>query len=84
MPIQDNVVLVREGGENDGEELGAFFTSTSPRHPVLPHRLVLDIGEVVEPTISFEIITQVLDVQGSDIQNEVIAHKHLDEELASL
>ena len=84
MPIQDNVVLVREGGEDDGEELGAIFTSTSPRHPVTPHGLVFDIGEVVEPTISIEIVTHVLEVRGPDIQNGLITYKHLDEELASL
>ena len=84
MPIQNNVVIVREGGENDGEELGAFFTSTSPRHSIAPHGLVIDIGEVVEPTISLEIVTHVLEVSGSDIQNGLIANEHLDEELASL
>ena len=84
MPIQDNVIIVRKGGENDGEELGAFFTSTSPRHSVAPHGLVLDIGEAVEPTSSFEIVTHVLEVSGLDIQNGLTTYKHLDEELASL
>jgi hypothetical protein len=84
LPIQYNVVLVREGGEKDREEFGALFTSTSPRHPVVPHGLVLDIGEAVEPTISFEIVTHVLEVRGPDIKNRPITHKHLDEELASL
>ena len=84
MPIQDNVVLVREGGENDGEELGALFTSTSPRHSVVPHGLALHIGEVVEPTISLEIVAHVLEVGGPDIQNGLVTHKQLDEELANL
>ena len=81
MLIQDNVVIIREGKENDGEKLVALFTSTSPRHPVFPHWLVLYIGETVELTISFEIVTH---VRGPDIQNGLIMHKHLDEEFASL
>jgi hypothetical protein len=72
------------GGENDGEKFKALFTSTSPRHPVVPHELVLHIDEVVEPTISLEILTHVLEVRSPDIENELITHKHLDEELASL
>jgi hypothetical protein len=70
--------------ENDGEELGMFFTSTSPRHPIVLHRLVLHINEAIEPTISFEIVTHFLEVQGPDIQNKFVAHKYLVEELASL
>ena len=84
MPIHDNVVLVREDKENDGEELGVFFTSTSTGHPVFPHPLIFRINEVVEPTISLEIVTHVIEVQGADIQNILITHEHLDEELASL
>ena len=84
LPIQYNVILVREGGEKDGEEFGPFFTSTSPRHPVVPHGLVFNIGEAIEPTILFEIVTHVPEVRGPDIQNGPITHKHLDEELASL
>ena len=64
MPIQDNVVLVREGGEKDGKKLGVFFTSTSPRHSVVPHEFVLHIGENVEPTISLEIVAHVLEIDG--------------------
>ena len=84
LPIQDNVVLVREGGERFGENFGTLFTSTSPRDPVVPHGLVLDIGESVEPTISLEIVTHVFKVRGPDIQNGLITYKHLDEELVSL
>ena len=84
LPIHDNVVFVREGRKNDGEELGTLFTSTSPKHPIFPHQLVLCIGEAVEPTISIEIVTHVFEVQGLDIQNRFITHEHLDEELASL
>ena len=84
MPIQDIVVIVRKDGENDEEKLEALFTSTSLRHPVAPHRLVINIGEVVEPTISLDIATRVLKVWGPDIQNGLIIYKHLDEELASL
>ena len=84
MPIHDNAIIVCEGGKNDGEELGPFFTSSSPGHPVFPRRLVLCIGEAIEPTISLEIVTQVLKVWGQDIQIWLITHKYLDEELASL
>ena len=84
MPIQDNVNLVREGGENDGKELGTFFMCTSPRHSVVPHGLVLHIGETVELTISLKIVAHVLEVGGPDIQNKHVTDKHLDEELASL
>ena len=66
------------------KELGAFFTSTSPRHSVVPHGLVLHIGEVVEPTISLEIVAHYLKVGGRDIQNGRVTDKYLDEELASL
>ena len=58
------------------EELRAVFTSTSPRYPVFPHRLVLYIGEVVEPTISLEIVTHVLEVRGPEIQNKFITYEH--------
>ena len=84
MPIQYNIVLICEGAKNDGEEFGPFFMSTSPRHHVVPHELVLHIGEAVEPTISFEIVAHVLEVRGPDIQNGAVTHKHFDEELASL
>jgi hypothetical protein len=62
LPIQYNVVLIREAGEKDGEKLGAFVTTTSLRHPVVSHGLVSQIGEIVEPTISLEIVTHVLEV----------------------
>ena len=84
LPIHYNVVIVRKGRENDGEELGAFFTSTSPGHPVFPHRLVFCINKAIEPTISLKIVTHVFKVRGADIQNILITHEHLDEELASL
>ena len=84
MPIQDNVVLVREGGEKHGEKIGAFFTSTSPRHPVAPHGLVFDIGEALEPPISLKIVTHVFEVRGLDIQNTLITDEHLDKELANM
>ena len=84
MPIQNNVVLVHEGGKNDGEDLGALFTSPYSKHLVFPHRLVLPIGEAVEPTISLEIVNHVLKARGMDIQNGLIMYEHLDEELASL
>ena len=35
LPIQGNVVLVREGGQKVEKKFGVFFTSTSPRHPVI-------------------------------------------------
>ena len=66
------------------KKLRAFFKSTSPRHPVFPHGLVLHIREAAEPTISLDIVTHVLEVQGPDIQNGLITHKHLDEEFTSL
>lgn len=59
LPIYENFVLVCEGRGKVRKELGALFTSTSPRHPVIPHQLVLCIIEVVEPTISLEIVTHV-------------------------
>ena len=83
LPIQYNVVLVCEGGENDREEFGALFTRASPRHPVVPHGLVFQIGEAIQPTISFEIVAHVHEVRRPDIQNGPVTHKHLDEELAS-
>ena len=61
LPTHDNVVLVHEG-EKNGEELGALFMSTSPRHSVFPQRLVLRIGEAIEPTIYLEIVTHVFEV----------------------
>ena len=45
---------------------------------------VLRIGEAIEPTISLEIVTTVFKVWGPDIENIIIMHEHLDEELASL
>jgi hypothetical protein len=84
LPIKYNVVLVREGGKKNGEELGTFFTSSSPRHLVIPYRLVLHIREAIEPIISFEIITHILEVRSPDIQNRYVAHKYFDKELASL
>jgi hypothetical protein len=92
LPIQKNIVFVREDGENDGEKLGAFFTSTSAshsvtpssRHPVIPHELVFHIGEAVEPTISLDIVFHVFKFRGPDIQNGFITHKHFDEEIAIL
>ena len=67
LPIHDNVVIVCDGKKNDGKKLGVFFTIIFPRHPVFPHRLVRRINEVVEPTISLEILTHVFKVGGVDI-----------------
>jgi hypothetical protein len=46
--------------------------------------LILQIGEAVKPTISFESVAHVLKVQGLNIQNGLVTHEHLDKELASL
>jgi hypothetical protein len=46
--------------------------------------LVLYIDEAFKATISLEIVTHVFEVQGPDIQNGFITHKHVDEKLASL
>jgi hypothetical protein len=59
LPIKYNIILVRECGEKDGEELGTFLTSSSPWHSIIPYGLVLDIHKTIEPTISFEIITHI-------------------------
>jgi hypothetical protein len=68
LPIQNNVVIVSEGREKDGEELWVLLTSTSPRDPVIPYGLIIQIREAVEPTISFKIVAHVLEVRGADIQ----------------
>ena len=39
--IHDNIIFVREGKKNDGEKFVAYFTYTSLRHPIFPHRLIL-------------------------------------------
>lgn len=80
LPIQDNDDLDCEGRE----KLVVFVTSTSLRHTIFLHYLIFLIGEVFEPTIFFEIVTYVLKVRGPYIQNGLITHKHLDEELVSL
>jgi hypothetical protein len=69
LPIHYNVVLVRQGRKKNGEELGAFLTSTSPWHSVFPHGLVLNINEAVEPTVSLKIVTHVFEIRIADIQN---------------
>jgi hypothetical protein len=84
LPIQNNVILVSEGREKDGEELWALLTSTSPRDPVIPHGLILQIREAIEPTISFKIVARVLEVRGADIQEGSVTHEDRDEKLASL
>ena len=84
MPIHDYIVLVLEGGEMDGIEFVAFFTITSLRHPIFFHYLIIFIGEAIEPTIFLEIVTHVLKVWGTNIQNGFITHEDLDEELAGL
>ena len=58
--------------------------NTSLRHPVFSHPLVFHIGEAVELANSLDIVTHVFEVQGLDIQNKFITHKHLDEKLARL
>jgi hypothetical protein len=84
LPIQNNAVLVSESRENDGEELWALLTSTSPGHTVIPHELILQIREAVDPTISFKIVAHVLKVRGTDIQEGNVTHEDLDKEFASL
>lgn len=84
LPIHDNVVFVRKGEENDGEKLVAFFTSTSPRQPILLHSLVFLLGEVVEPTIPLEIITHLFEIQSMYIQNGVIPHVTLIKKIVNL
>ena len=59
LPIHDNVVIICEGGKN----LMVFFRSTSSKHPLFPRCLVHFFGEVVEPTISLEIVTHLLEVR---------------------
>ena len=45
---------------------------------------LIQIREVVEPTMSFEIVAHVLEVWGPDIQKWLVTHNHFDEEFASL
>lgn len=84
LSIHDNVIFIREGGEKNGEELVAFFTSTSPKQPVLPHSLVFFLGEVVELTIPLEIVTFFLEVQGTYIQDRFIRIEDLHEEFTGM
>lgn len=63
LPIQDNDDLDREGRE----KLVVFFTSISLRHTIFLHYLIFLIGEVIEPTIFFEIVTHVLKVRSTNI-----------------
>ena len=58
--------------------------STSPWHPVFPHGPILNINEVVEPTVLLKIVTHVFELRIANIQNWFITIEHLDEELASL
>lgn len=84
MPIYDNVVLVCEGVEFDEEDFVVFFTCTSLKHPVLLYDKVFLLGEVVEPTIPLEIVTHLLEVPGTYIQNGFILHEDIYEILAGL
>lgn len=84
LPIHYDVVLVSQGREKDGEEFGAFFSSTSPWHAVSSHGLIADINEAVEPTISFKTVTHVFELRGADIKNRLITNERFDEEFASL
>lgn len=84
LPIHGNVIFVCDNKEIDGEKLVAFFTNTSSRQPVLFHNLVLFSSEVVEPTIPLDIVTHILEIQGTYIQNGFIPLVDLDEELAGL
>jgi hypothetical protein len=68
LPIENNVVFVSESREKNGEELWALLTGTSPGHTVIPHGLILQIRETVEPTIPFKIVAHVYQVRGTDIQ----------------
>ena len=48
LSIHDVVILVREGGKNDGNGILAYFMSIFPRHHVLPHSQILFLSEAVE------------------------------------
>ena len=85
LPIHANVVLVHEGGEKNREKLVALFMSSYPRYIVLPHSMVLILGEAVQPTILLENVIQLFEVHSMYIHNEVIPHKDLDKnKLANL
>jgi hypothetical protein len=54
-----------------------LFTSTLPRYPITAHRLVLLIGEDIQPSISLEVVTILLHGLLPHSENGVNTNKNL-------
>ena len=57
--------------------------STSPRYPIIPHRLVFLINEDIQPSNSLEVVTILLHGLLPYFENEVNMNKNLDAEFQS-
>jgi hypothetical protein len=82
--VHNNIILVGESSEKDREENMMFFMSTSPRYPIIAHRLALLIGECIQPSISLEVVTILLHGLLPHSENGVNTNKYLDAEFPSL
>ena len=84
LPVHNNIILVGESSDKDREENMMLFTSTSPRYPIRAHRLALLIREGIQPSISLEVVTILLNDLLPHFENGVNTNKNLDVEFPSL
>ena len=61
-----------------------FFTSTSPRYPIIAHCLVFVIGEDIQLSISLEVVTILLHGLFPHVENGANTNKNLDVEFPNL
>jgi hypothetical protein len=84
MPVHNNIILVGESGKEDKEKNMMLFASTSLGYPITANRLVLLIGEGIQPSISLEVVTILMHGLLPHSKNGVNTKKNLDAELPSL
>ena len=84
MPVHNNIILVGECSKEDREKNKIFFTSTSPRYPIIAHHLALLINKGNQPSISLRIVIILLHGLLPHSENGVNMNKNLDVEFMSL
>jgi hypothetical protein len=83
MLVHNNIIIVGEGSREDRKKM-MLFTSTSPRYPIIAHRLALLIDEGIPPSILLEVVTILLHGLLPHFEIGINMIKNLDDEFPSL
>jgi len=84
MEIHDNIILVGEGCEKDLEELFSLLPTSSPWNSIISQSLISTVRKWIKPSISLQVVSEVVKGRRLKFQDMVGTHENLDEELACL